>query len=302
MHRSGTSALTRMLSLSGADLPRNLIAGDASNPRGYFESWRTVALNTARLNAVGSAWDDPFAFPNRPWPAVKEGVWRDQVRAMLEADYDLGHASPLIKDPRLSILLPAWVPALRDLSLEVRCVIAVRHPLAVAASLARRDRFTSQKSVLVWINYMLGAALHSRGLPCVFVSYDALLADWRAQAARVEAAVGAPSPASSAGAAAELDRFLTPALRRHAGSGELRALGWIGEMAGEIYAWLCAAVEDRPAAPTVLERAAAVLAAERRKWGAVVSPISRDLDAARMEVYRLAARLAEPPGERRDLP
>lgn len=292
MHRSGTSALTKVLSGSGAALPRSLIEGDASNPLGYFESWKIVALNTARLNATGSAWDDPFAFPMRLWPREKEQLWREHARASLVEDFDLASDHPLMKDPRLSILLPAWRPIIEDLALDARCVIAVRHPLAVAASLARRDSFTVQKSVLLWINYMLAAATYSEGLPRVFVSYDALLSDWRAQAARIEAGVGAPTPASSPLAAAELDRVVTADLRRSASDGNLGSLGWIGEVAAGLFEWLQAAVEDRAADPQLLREAAEALAHRRREFGAVASPVSRDLDMARAEIVRLRRQLS----------
>src|SRR5690349_3871672 len=63
MHRSGTSAVTQLLSLAGARLPRNLMPGDEHNAQGYFEPWRIATFNDERLRAAGSAWDDVFAFP-----------------------------------------------------------------------------------------------------------------------------------------------------------------------------------------------------------------------------------------------
>ena len=38
MHRSGTSALTRIFSLLGADLPKNLMPPSPANKTGYWES------------------------------------------------------------------------------------------------------------------------------------------------------------------------------------------------------------------------------------------------------------------------
>jgi hypothetical protein len=37
MHRSGTSALTRVLNLRGAALSRQMVAPKSDNPRGYWE-------------------------------------------------------------------------------------------------------------------------------------------------------------------------------------------------------------------------------------------------------------------------
>ena len=62
----------------------------------------------------------------------------------------------------------------------------VRHPLAVAGSLSRRDGFPPEKSVLVWSAYMLAAEAYTRDLPRAFVGYDALLAGSTALAPPVE--------------------------------------------------------------------------------------------------------------------
>ena len=105
------------------------------------------------------------------------------VRALAE-EYGAAR-SPLLKDPRVSVLLPLWRPVFEDAGLSPLCVIPVRDPLEVAGSLAKRDGFHRDKSILVWCAYMLAAERYSRDLPRVFVSYDALLRDWRPQAARI---------------------------------------------------------------------------------------------------------------------
>src|SRR4051812_9007473 len=58
MHRSGTSAVTRLLALAGAHLPDNVMPGDEHNARGYFEPWKIAIFNDQRLRAAGAAWDD----------------------------------------------------------------------------------------------------------------------------------------------------------------------------------------------------------------------------------------------------
>ena len=59
MHRSGTSALTRVLSLAGAELPRTMMRlRAADNPTGFWESVKLMEIHDAALEALGSAWDD----------------------------------------------------------------------------------------------------------------------------------------------------------------------------------------------------------------------------------------------------
>jgi len=290
MHRSGTSAATQLLALAGARLPDNVMPGDEHNAKGYFEPWKIAMFNDERLRAAGAAWDDPFAFPFRALPRKDERPWLNRAAELFASEYGEGDF-PLLKDPRVSVLLPFWRDVLADLGIAARCVIPVRHPLAVAGSLARRDGFAVEKSVLVWTAYMLASEAYSRDLPRAFVGYDALLADWRTEAARIEAAHGAPLPALTAAAAAEIGRFLSPDLHHNAGNGGLAELGWAGEIAGQVHAWFEAAARGEAPDRAPLEAAADALERRRAEVGVLVSPVTRDLDAARTELIHARQKL-----------
>lgn len=229
MHRSGTSAVTQLLALAGAHLPENVMAGDEHNAKGYFEPWRIAVFNDQRLRAGGGAWDDAFAFPYRE--IADEADWRGRARDLFRMEY-ADARFPLLKDPRVSVLMPMWRSVLEAEGLTARCVIPIRHPLAVAGSLARRDQFPTVKSVLLWTAYMLAAEADSRDLPRAFVDYDALLSDWRSEVARIEAAHGAPLPKMTAKVAAGIDAFLSPELRHNSAGGDMAALGEVGLAAG----------------------------------------------------------------------
>jgi len=287
MHRSGTSAVTQLLALAGASLPANVMPGDEHNEKGYFEPWKIAMFNDERLRAAGSSWDDVFAFPFRPLPDAEERGWLDRAGVLFDEEYRRV-AFPLMKDPRATVLLPFWRALLAERGVAARCVIPVRHPLAVAGSLRRRNGFTHQKSVLVWASYMLAAEAYTRDLPRAFVGYDALLADWRAEAAAIEAAHGAALPKLTEAAAKKVDRFLTADLRHNDGDAGLRDLGWAGEIAQAVFDAFGAGGEPDGAA---LAAAAAALAARAEEFGALVSPASRDLDAARAELLEAQQRL-----------
>src|SRR5687767_10683792 len=131
MHRSGTSAVTQLLALAGASLPANVMPGDEHNAKGYFEPWKIAIFDDERLRAAGSAWDDPFAFPFRPLPPDEERTWLDRGLALFDEEF--GKTTfPLMKDPRATVLLPFWRAVLAERGVGMRCVIPVRHPLAVA--------------------------------------------------------------------------------------------------------------------------------------------------------------------------
>lgn len=296
MHRSGTSAVTQLLALAGAELPAHVMPGDEHNAKGYFEPWRIALFNDERLRAAGGAWDDVFGFPFRPLAAREERQWLVRAEALFEEEYRAARF-PLLKDPRVTVLMPFWRTVLQDMGLGLRCVIPVRHPMAVAGSLARRNGFPAQKSVLLWAAYMLAAEAYTRDLPRVFVDYDRLLSDWRGEAGRIEAAHGATLPKLTEKAAKAIEGFLSPELRHNAAEGDLAELGWAGALAGEVFAQCLAAAADRPLDEAALDRAGGDLARRREEVGELVSPATRELDALRVELRetreRLQAEVAE---------
>ena len=291
MHRSGTSAVTQLLALAGATLPANVMPGDEHNAKGYFEPWKIAIFNDERLRAAGSAWDDPFAYPFRELPGEESTAWQDRAATLFDAEFARARF-PLMKDPRATVLLPMWRAVLEARGVGARCVIPLRHPLAVAGSLQRRDGFAPEKSVLVWSAYMLAAEAYTRDLPRAFVRYDALLADWRAETRRIEAAHGAALPRLTEAAAKRIDKFLTPDLRHNTGEAGLSALGWAGEIAQEVFEAFEARAAGGEPDRDRLATAAAKLARRAREMGVLVSPAIRELADARAEVLDLRQHLA----------
>lgn len=283
MHRSGTSAVTQLLALAGASLPANVMPGDEHNEKGYFEPWKIAIFNDERLRAGGSAWDDIFAFPYRALPDALEQDWLNRAGRLFDSEFRRT-TFPLMKDPRATVLLPMWRAVLETRNIGVRCVIPVRHPLAVAGSLGRRDGFAAEKSVLVWSAYMLAAEAYTRDLPRAFTAYDALLSDWRSEARRIEAAHGAPLPKLTEAAGRKIDQFLTPDLRHNASEGGLAALGWAGQIAQDVLGWFEEKAAGGDPDRAALDRAAAELERRNREFGVLVSPAARDLASARAEL------------------
>lgn len=283
MHRSGTSATAQLLALAGAELPDNVMPGDEHNAKGYFEPWKISVFNDQRLRAAGSAWDDPFNLPYAPLEPQAEADWTARAIELFRAEFGQS-LYPLLKDPRVSVLLPFWRNVLEASGVGARVVIPVRHPLAVAGSLSRRDAFPAEKSVLLWTLYMLAAEAGTRDLPRAFVSYDGLLADWRTEVATMERALGAPFPRLNDHAAREIDAFLTSDLRHNQGLEGLTDLPLVGTMAQEVLDWFTAAAAGHAPDRAPLERAAAQIAQMKSQMGVLVSPVTSALDSTRAEL------------------
>lgn len=283
MHRSGTSAITQLLALAGAELPANVMPGDEHNAKGYFEPWKIAIFNDRRLRAGTSSWDDIFAYPYKPLPVPEERAWLNKATDLFAEEFG-DRAFPLMKDPRVTVLLPFWRTVLDEMGVGARCVVPVRHPLAVAGSLSKRNGFPLEKSLLLWSAYMLAAEAYTRDLPRVFVSYDDLLADWRVEVARIEAAHGAALPSLTPKSAKAIDGFLTTDLRHNPGEGDLADATQMGPIAKRVYDWCMAAAGDGKPGPAPLAASAADIAEMNARFGPLISSMSRDLDVARTQL------------------
>jgi hypothetical protein len=214
MGRSGSSALTRVLSLCGAALPFRMLPADVANPRGYWEPRDAVDLNNRFLARYGSSWYDEAVELD---VAGEPHGFIDEIAHLFAEGFER-HGPIVVKEPRISALLPHWRAGAAKAGLRATAVHVFRRPDEVAASLARRDGLSVRQSYALWLKYNLLAERDARGLPRAFVTYADLMADWRRVvelcAQRLGVALDAGAPASTAVAG-----FLLPQLRHHASDG-----------------------------------------------------------------------------------
>jgi hypothetical protein len=214
MHRSGTSAITRVVNLLGADVACDLLPAQSDNERGFWESPVVVDIHDRLLEALGSNWHDPFPLP-KDWieASATEYAKRDLVVEIKRefADSRLF----VVKDPRITRLLPMWLEVLDELAIEPILVIPVRNPLEIGASLEARDRFPLAKSLLLYAHGCLETELASRPRRRIFVRYEQLLDDWRPFAVNLAKAAGSYTLLPGGERADEIDHFLTAELRHH---------------------------------------------------------------------------------------
>ncbi len=242
MGRSGSSALTRVLSLCGGVLPADLLGGDEDNLLGHWEPRGALELNEGFLCRYGSTWHDPTLHLQGEVAFGSElrAAYIDRIEAFLRA---LPAAQLLVvKEPRITALSDFWFEAASRLGLAIRVVIAVRHPEEVVASLAARDQACPELSSALWLKYNLLAERVSRARPRVFTEYTDLLQDWRREITRIGAALSLDLSVRQESA---IDEFLRQDLRRqrHRGSvSEPFGLPWVSRT----YTALSAASRDEP--------------------------------------------------------
>ena len=207
MHRSGTSAVSRILNLLGADIgPETDLLTEYDNPAGHWESKSLVACNDRILASYGRSWDFP------PWLAPG---WEYSARAsrllpeMTETFKAVYHSGPWVwKDPRTCLTFPLWR---RVLGTEAKVVLVFRDPGSVVASVKRRDGIPSLYAVGLWHHYVRASVAASAGLPVVCLQFEDLVASPAGAAKRLAEdleALGVALPGDPGFAAASVQHDL----------------------------------------------------------------------------------------------
>jgi glycosyltransferase involved in cell wall biosynthesis len=289
MHRSGTSAVTRVISLLGADLPRNLKEPiPDNNEKGFWESIDICHLNDQILESGGSKWDDWRRF--NPFWFRSPTSERFKLRALelLERDFRDSYLF-VLKDPRICRLLPFWLHVFEAFSVEPACALVVRNPLEVAASLRKRDGFARAKSLCLWLRHVLDAEIGSRGAQRTFVAYDGLMNDWRQAAFSLSDGLGIAWPRRSATSEVEIDEFLAPRHRHHeVNDSSTFAHSEVASWVKETYAAISELSASRDSA-AALERLDAV----RREFDRASDALGPVLRSEEMSREKLAARVED---------
>lgn len=177
MHRSGTSAVTRVCNLLGADLGQRLMPPQADNVSGFWEHEELHAVHDALFTTLGYTWDDARKLPAYWWRSAAIKPYKQQLIEILQRDFN-GYSIPCVKDPRLCRLLPLWLELLRGIDWQPCFLHVIREPFAIARSLEKRNAFSQAKSYYLTLRYWLDAESATRNKQRIFVSYEMLLKNW----------------------------------------------------------------------------------------------------------------------------
>jgi glycosyltransferase involved in cell wall biosynthesis len=283
MHRSGTSALTRVLNLLGAALANRLVRAASDNEPGFWESLDLNEIHEEALAALGSSWHDLRPLPHLGHTSSDARSFRERIVDVLRRDF---RGAPLfvIKDPRLCLLLPLWRDVLVELDIDPLYVIPLRQPLEIAASLARRDGFATQRSLLLWLKYFLAAERESREGRRAFVHYDDLLKDWRLAVNEISRSLAIEWPKRVVDVEAQIDEFIDAKYRHHhSRADELWSRPDVDDWVKTAYRWALEIGRGHSLPYDDLDR----IAAELRKAVLAFAPLLNE-DPRPLETARLA--------------
>jgi hypothetical protein len=295
MHRSGTSAMARALSLCGGRLPQRLVPPAPDNPEGYWEPADMVALNDEILAAAGSRWDDVFLHQVESRLGRRRSGFVRRAADLIRR-LDREGRGAILKDPRAAALPGLWNAAAEAVGLEPCHILLVRHPAEVAASLAAREAMPAAKAELLWVASMLALEQGTRGRRRLVVDHDAFLAAPLPTLEGIAAQLGGGLKVDAA-AAAGVTAFLKPSLRHH--RAEAASFHW-PHTAAVLDAFRNSARDGTEPDPAALRPARQALDA----LAALMGPQLQELHAQvhdRPELLRRLAETADENGKLRDI-
>ena len=268
MHRSGTSAVARVLNLMGcyfgiedAGIPAN-----AENPKGFWERRDVRQLNDSILRNVQCDWDRVAAFDPSAIGDGERAIYRDVIAdVVLNLD---AHRPWFIKEPRCCLTFDLWRECL-----EVPVsILVIRNPLDVTRSLERRNGIPPEVGFALWEAYNVAALNASRGVPRAVISYEKLMAEPTLVVRRVRDLLGGEGYLLREPEAAELSAFLDADLR-HFNSGRTGRKGRKAVPAAQAALYdLLRAAEDGENALSDAKHTMAAASVERLKAYEETSP------------------------------
>jgi hypothetical protein len=174
-HRSGSSITTKLLQSLGCELGHELLGGSkTSNPIGHFENLKVLNFHEELLQRANTDWQDPNPLAKNKFIQENKVVIEESIKELL-SKLLITEQITALKEPRTSILLDLWSPALNEYPGRINVVLTVRHPSEVAASLARRDGLNIIAGLHLWIAAMLNGIRYAREVPNHFLFYSRLI-------------------------------------------------------------------------------------------------------------------------------
>lgn len=177
MHRSGTSALSGALSISGAGLPKTLMLPSETNKTGYWESQALVNLNDRIFEELGYDWHDFRVLKFDDLERSRRDFYRSEIRRLIVEEYGSSRLF-ILKDPRLCLLFDLYSELLESLEVQVVPILIFRNPLEVCASLASRNNLTASQTEASWLRHVLDSERSTRSFPRYFAVYPGSFFNW----------------------------------------------------------------------------------------------------------------------------
>jgi hypothetical protein len=256
------------------------------NEKGFWEHEDIVDMHDELLLSLGSQWDDLLPLSDKWWEAETIKPFAARLDKLVRRDFSDAEVWAL-KDPRMCRLLPLWLPLLEAQQIRPTFISVNRNPLEVVASLQKRDGFSREKALVLWLSHSLSAELYSRGKPRVFIGFDQVVNSPVETLLKIEREANLAFPVSVKEASLNINGFVSPDLRHHkADAVPKQANEGLSSMAYELYHIFQKMEVENSSHHELIDRIAADFIAYQKKWNVELLEQIRYLNEERAD-YRI---------------
>lgn len=205
--RCGTSMVTRAINFLGVDLGSDFIKPNRTNPKGFFENKKIVAVHKKIKAELGK----------RPFPAGWENreniqPFKNELKEIIKDEF-LSKKLWGWKDPRTSESIALWKEILRELNISANYMIMIRNPIDVAASYKEAYKRKEDSAIKQWKMRTLLSLKETKEEKRIIVDYDDFLEDSLGCLRKISSTFDLPWPQNEQGLKNELDSFIDPKLQ-----------------------------------------------------------------------------------------
>jgi len=208
MHRSGTSMVMRILDICGVHIGEesDLYQDYTGNKMGHWESLEVLNINRKILKIFKGSYENPPKFPAKWEESSKLKDIRKRAREFVKK-MDSKNTIWGFKEPRTCLTLPFW----KKIMPHMVYIVPIRHPLEVALSLKKRNKFPLRKGFLLWINYWMHIVKNTEGETRYFTLFEDYFKDWKGELGKLLKFINHPG-ISSKGKEKEIKDFINPSM------------------------------------------------------------------------------------------
>ncbi|WP_135380949.1 sulfotransferase family protein [Vibrio tasmaniensis] len=183
MHRSGSSALTELLTSFGYYFGEvaDGIGANEENVKGFWERRDVRDVNDEILYGLDCEWDAISQYDISELNEKKLDYFTKATKSVVSK---LENIQPnwVIKEPRMCLTYPIWRESLEQTPL---IIYIHREPIEIANSLKHRNSISIDYGLDLWYRYSLHALNNISGHKVLFLSYSDLSSDPLTSAAKI---------------------------------------------------------------------------------------------------------------------
>lgn len=171
-HRSGTSFISNILSeITSFRHTKNLIKANFDNEKGFFEDKSFTNFNEKLLEQLNSCHLTSKIFEKKDYQEILNKKNLSKAYEIINKLF-FENNKIILKDPRISNLIPFWIRVFSDLKINIKFVFVIRNPNKIIMSLIKRNKLNREYASLLYQSYVFNFFNNIKNKKVFWMDFD----------------------------------------------------------------------------------------------------------------------------------